>query len=332
VHSVTEVRATSTQGAEAAVLAPLYGPTRVAVRSNQKTFWHTRRQPAERPGLSGTTVYLALTDRELGPGTLDVPAVFAQALCTNRGLAETLPLGTHLSLEEPAPLRHIALLSRPTPQRTPPLRGAALWGLVSTLALNHLSLDTTREFAIDPTHRLAMLSGRPSLALLDAFRAHGAPLSPRATITTATPEEVWVVADPESGATYSVLQEHGRLRVTLGREGLEALRALLSVYATFGDQADEARVNGIVQMTCRRVVRRVPADDWIGVARGLEVTLALDERPFHGHSPFLFATVLNQFLALYVSAGLFTQLVVKRHQVEGEWKRWPPMAGQQLLI
>jgi type VI secretion system protein ImpG len=85
-------------------------------------------------------------------------------------------------------------------------------------------------------------------------------------------------------------------------------------------------------MTCRRVVRRVPADDWIGVAKGLEVTLVLDERPFHGHSPFLFATVLNQFFALYAAAGLFTQLVVKRHQVEGEWKRWPPMAGQQLLI
>ena len=129
-----------------------------------------------------------------------------------------------------------------------------------------------------------------------------------------------------------MVQEPGRLRVTLGQEGLEALRALLRVYATFGDQSDEARVNGIVQMTCRRVVRRVPADDWIGVARGLEVSLVIDERPFLGQSPFLLATVLNQFFALYVSAGLFTQLVVKRHQIEGVWKRWPPMAGQQLLI
>jgi type VI protein secretion system component VasA len=332
VHSVSEVRATSIQGAEGAVLAPLYGPTRAAVRANQKTFWHTRRLPAERPGLSGTSVYLSLTDRELVPGVLDVPAVYAQTLCTNRGLAETLPLGTHLALETPAPLRGISLLSRPTPQRTPPLRGAALWGLVSTLALNHLSLDTTREFAIDSSHRLAMLSGRPSLALLEAFRIQDVPLSPRATITTSTPDQAWEVADPESGATYTVVQEPGRLRVTLGQEGLEALRALLRVYATFGDQADEARVNGIVQMTCRRVVRRVPADDWIGVARGLEVTLVIDERPFLGLSPFLLATVLNQFFALYVSAGLFTQLVVKRHQVEGVWMRWPPMAGQQLLI
>ena len=332
VHSVSEVRATSSRGSEAVVLAPLYGPGREAVRSNLKTFWHTRRAPADRPGLSGTTIYLSLTDRELGPGVPDVPAVYAQTLCTNRGLAETLPRGVNLALETPAPLQGIALLNRPTPQRAPPLRGAALWSLVSTLALNHLSLDTTREITLDSAHRLAMLSGRPSLALLDAFRTNGVPLSPRATITTIAPDEAWQVADPESGATYTVVQETGRLRVTLGREGLEALRALLSVYASFGDQADQARVDGIVQMTCRRVVRRVPADDWIGVARGLEVTLVIDERPFHGHSPFLFAAVLNRFFALYVSAGLFTQLVVKRHQAEGVWKRWPPMAGQQLLI
>ena len=51
-----------------------------------------------------------------------------------------------------------------------------------------------------------------------------------------------------------------------------------------------------------------------------------------GSSAFLLGSVLNRFLPLYTSINSFTQLVIRSQQREGEWKRWPAMAGLQEMI
>jgi type VI secretion system protein ImpG len=68
-----------------------------------------------------------------------------------------------------------------------------------------------------------------------------------------------------------------------------------------------------------------------GYARGVEVTVELDEEKFLGIGAFLFASVLERFLALYTSVNSFTKLVYRTRQ-SGEVKRWPPRAGEQPLV
>jgi type VI secretion system protein ImpG len=44
------------------------------------------------------------------------------------------------------------------------------------------------------------------------------------------------------------------------------------------------------------------------------------------------AAVLERFLALYTSINSFVQTVATTQQREGEFKRWAPRAGEQIVL
>ena len=67
-------------------------------------------------------------------------------------------------------------------------------------------------------------------------------------------------------------------------------------------------------------------------ARGLEVTVELDETKFAGSGVYLFASLLERFLGLYATINSFTQTVAVVRQREGVLKRWPPRAGDMQLL
>jgi len=46
----------------------------------------------------------------------------------------------------------------------------------------------------------------------------------------------------------------------------------------------------------------------------------------------LLASVLRHFLGLYSSVNTFTQVVARRSTIDGEWKRWAPLAGAQEIL
>jgi type VI secretion system protein ImpG len=122
------------------------------------------------------------------------------------------------------------------------------------------------------------------------------------------------------------------LSLSGGPESLDALRQILRVYS-FSDQPSTfQQVQGIRSMHCRRISRRLGSEPWRGFCQGTEVALTFDESLYIGSGAFLLGAVLNRFLALYASINSFTQLVIKSEQREGEWKRWPPLAGYQQLL
>jgi type VI secretion system protein ImpG len=123
-------------------------------------------------------------------------------------------------------------------------------------------------------------------------------------------------------------------------EGLEALQEILRLY-DFSDaeagQQQMAAINrqlieGLVGMSTRRVVGRTGGDTASGFCRGIEVSLEFDEQKYIGTGVFLFASVLERFLGLYASVNSFCQLVGKTKQSEGYFKKWPPRAGELLLV
>lgn len=122
------------------------------------------------------------------------------------------------------------------------------------------------------------------------------------------------------------------LSLSGGPGSLEALREILRLYS-FSDQPSIFhQVQGIREMDCRRVTGRVGKEPWRGFCQGTEVTLTFDESLYVGSSPFLLGSVLNRFLPLYTSINSFTRLVIRSQQREGEWKRWPAMAGLQQIV
>ena len=73
-------------------------------------------------------------------------------------------------------------------------------------------------------------------------------------------------------------------------------------------------------------MRRVRQRIGIGAARGIEVTVTLDERAFEGSGAFLLGAVLDRFFAEYAALNHFTQTVIRTVE-RGEIMRWPPRAG-----
>jgi type VI secretion system protein ImpG len=120
--------------------------------------------------------------------------------------------------------------------------------------------------------------------------------------------------------------------LSLVSEGKEALQEILKLYNFTGSTFLEKQIEGIVSLSSSRQFERVTSDNAVSFARGTRVDIEFDEEQFVGGGTFLFASVIERFLGLYVSMNSFSQLVASsRQRKEVRWK-WPPRAGQRLLL
>ena len=111
----------------------------------------------------------------------------------------------------------------------------------------------------------------------------------------------------------------------------DALREILKLY-DFADSAETRnQINGIVRLDSRRIVGSVRTDGMVAFCRGLEVTLQFDEARFSAGGLFLFASVLERFLALYCTVNSFSKLVATVKGRQEELRRWPPRMGERVL-
>jgi type VI secretion system protein ImpG len=166
IHSIVSVTATDQESARTSAVRPFYSFDHASLEDSPGLFWLARRDAAHRPDISGTEMWLSFVDLDFRPQRPDYPVVFAHTLCTNRQLAEQVPVDATLVPEVATSTSRITCLYEPTPQVTPPLGGRAQWRLISLLRLNHVSL-------LDPEAGAAAL--REMLALYnvtDAARAN----------------------------------------------------------------------------------------------------------------------------------------------------------------
>jgi type VI secretion system protein ImpG len=114
--------------------------------------------------------------------------------------------------------------------------------------------------------------------------------------------------------------------------GAEALQEILKLYDFADSAATRRQIAGIAGVSARRVFRVVGDALRMGFTRGVEVSLQLNEPQYVGTGVFLFAMVLEHFFALYSSVNSFSQLVLTTSQREGIVRRWPPKAGEQIVL
>jgi type VI secretion system protein ImpG len=117
-------------------------------------------------------------------------------------------------------------------------------------------------------------------------------------------------------------------------DGPDALRELVRLHDHAESPDVERQVEGIVDVRSRAVHARVPGlaqGGGLALARGRAVDVALDEDAFAGDGAWLFAQVLERFLALSASLNSFVQLTVTTRQRRRPLGAWAPRAGSRAL-
>ena len=139
---------------------------------------------------------------------------------------------------------------------------------------------------------------------------------------------------PPSGksALWRLISHLSLNYLSLVDEGREAFQEILKLYNFTGSAYSEKQIDGITSINSARHFARLISENGITFARGTRVEIELDEEMFTGGGVFLFSSVIERFLAEYVSLNSFSQLAVRTKQRKEPLKEWPPRAGQTILM
>ena len=121
--------------------------------------------------------------------------------------------------------------------------------------------------------------------------------------------------------------------LSLVERGKDALQEILRLY-NFSDALHlRNQINSITAIQSRRHYALVASDEGgASFARGTRVEMDIDEVHFAGENVFLFCSVVERFLAHYVSMNSFSQLSASSRQRKEVIREWPPRSGNQILM
>jgi type VI secretion system protein ImpG len=114
--------------------------------------------------------------------------------------------------------------------------------------------------------------------------------------------------------------------------GSEALQEMLRLHNFAESVVAEKQIQGILRVAGSPCYSRIDGDHGVTFARGQKVEIEFDEEQFTGGGVYLFASVLERFLGMYVSLNSFCTLAAFSRQRKGKLKQWPPRAGWKALL
>ncbi|MBN2490940.1 MAG: type VI secretion system baseplate subunit TssF [Planctomycetes bacterium] len=112
----------------------------------------------------------------------------------------------------------------------------------------------------------------------------------------------------------------------------DALQEILKLYDFKDSPETRSKISGILGVSSRSVVSRLPLKEGGGFCRGMEIDIQFDEERFSDNSLFLFASILERFLGLYCSINSFTRLVTSTRQRRRIFGPWPPRVARRMLL
>jgi type VI secretion system protein ImpG len=116
--------------------------------------------------------------------------------------------------------------------------------------------------------------------------------------------------------------------MSLVQGGETALKEILKLYDFDNSPSTRQQIEGIVSLSPEHVTKRIGQS----FSRGVQVTVEFDEDKFVGAGLYLFASILERFLAQYVSVNSFSQMVAKTIQQKEIMKKWTPRSGNRALL
>lgn len=145
------------------------------------------------------------------------------------------------------------------------------------------------------------------------------------------PTRTWRFARGRS-AQWRLISLLSLNHLSLADGGVDAFREMLALHDVPRSAASTRQIGGIL------AIAYTPTSAWLSgnpfncLVRGIEVRLSVDEEAFVGSGIHAFAHIIERFLALYVHANSFTQLVIVSHQSSEELLRCAPRSGDLSLL
>ena len=120
--------------------------------------------------------------------------------------------------------------------------------------------------------------------------------------------------------------------LSLNEEGRTAMQEILRLHNISDSTASENQVGSLLRMKSSPGFSLVDSAYGLIPARGTQVEMEFDEQQFAGGGLYLFAAVLDRFLASYASINSFSQLTAQSTLRKEALGKWPPRAGTQALL
>jgi type VI secretion system protein ImpG len=127
---------------------------------------------------------------------------------------------------------------------------------------------------------------------------------------------------------WRLISHLGLNYMSIVQGGEDALKEILKLYDFDNSPSTRQQIEGVVSLKAEHVTKRIGQS----FCRGVQVTVEFDEDKFVGAGLYLFAGILERFLAQYVSVNSFSQLIAKTIQRREILKKWPPRTGNQVLL
>jgi type VI secretion system protein ImpG len=113
------------------------------------------------------------------------------------------------------------------------------------------------------------------------------------------------------GAHWRLISHLSLNHLSLGQKGIEAFQETLRLYDLPRSVINEKMLSGIVAIDHQSTSKWLTGKPFACLARGIEITLTIDEDNFVGSGLHVFANILDSFFALYVHINSFTQVCLK---------------------
>ncbi len=134
------------------------------------------------------------------------------------------------------------------------------------------------------------------------------------------------------GAHWRLISHLALNHLSLADGGVEAFREMLALYDLPHSPSSQRQIGGIKAIAQRAATTWLAGNPFTCLVRGVEVRLSIDEEAFIGSGIHAFAQVIERFLALYVHANSFTQLVIVSNKTGEDLLTCQPRSGDLSLL
>ena len=120
--------------------------------------------------------------------------------------------------------------------------------------------------------------------------------------------------------------------MSLVEGGPDGLQELLRLHNFSDRTTGEKQIQGIRSLQAEPCYARIESEHGLTFARGHRIEIGFDEEWLVGGGVYLFASVLERFLALFVSLNSFSILSAHSRQRKEILKEWRPRSGRKALL
>jgi type VI secretion system protein ImpG len=134
------------------------------------------------------------------------------------------------------------------------------------------------------------------------------------------------------GAHWRLISHLSLNHLSISAGGVEAFREMLALYDLPRSPSSQRQIGGIQAIEQQATTAWLAGNPFNCLVRGVQVRLTIDEEAFIGSGIHAFAHIVERFLALYVHANSFTQLVVVSAKTGEEIFICTPKSGDLSLL